>query len=110
MIKQAILVERLRLDNERKELEKSARAIKKQLDAIDLSLEESLRQGEPIQDGALACAIVDGGRYPPWKEICERELGESFTAKMIAETVPSQKIIVAARDDKAFVGKGRAIG
>lgn len=81
----------------RKELERAARALKAQEDAIAERIQTVLSVGETARRGEYRVNVVNGPQYPAWKDALLR-IAPERVPEVIASTPPSVRVIVTRID------------
>ena len=94
------LAEYVRLTAEKAALESKARTIEKAADVLGQQIRafvtaRTLETGRPhvVRAGYLL-SIVDGPRYPKWKECFVAATSAAAADKVTAETTPSKRLLV----------------
>lgn len=80
-------------------LRRRVKELQEQIAAAEESIQVRLESGAPVEAGIFKAFLkTTERRSVPWKQVCERELGEAFCTRVLAATKPdkSTHLIVEA--------------
>lgn len=91
----AMLDRFIELREVKKQHEAKARLIEKEMDTIKAALTEYTEaNGNDVQTCGYRLRMVEGGRYPSWRNVVEEKLGADVVAEVIASTPPKVNLEV----------------
>lgn len=73
------------------ELRRSISDLEERLEAAETAVRNQLDAGAFVEAGLFRAFLkTTERRSVPWKQVCERELGEAYCAKVLASTKPDK--------------------